>query len=72
MKRCTPPCFQNEPVLNIVACRLSPPIAPPSPPSFLSALPFRYNVATDCLGAGVRVGGEEADGHQYGVDNSVS
>ncbi|CAM9939140.1 unnamed protein product [Ectocarpus sp. 6 AP-2014] len=32
---------------------------------------FRYNVGTDCMGAGVRLGGWEVDGHQYGVGNSV-
>ncbi|CAN0413449.1 unnamed protein product, partial [Scytosiphon promiscuus] len=32
---------------------------------------FRYNVGSDCLGAGVRLGGWEVDGHQYGVGNSV-
>ncbi|CAN0370532.1 unnamed protein product [Pylaiella littoralis] len=32
---------------------------------------FRYNVGSDCVGAGVRLGGWEIDGHQYGVNNSV-
>ncbi|CAM9793899.1 unnamed protein product [Ectocarpus fasciculatus] len=32
---------------------------------------FRYNVGTDCMGAGVRLGGWEVDGHQFGVGNSV-
>lgn len=32
----------------------------------------RNNVGSDCLGAGVRMGGGEVDGRQYGVGNSVS
>ncbi|CAM9939244.1 unnamed protein product [Ectocarpus sp. 6 AP-2014] len=32
---------------------------------------FRYNVGSECTGAGVRLGGWEVDGHQYGVNNSV-
>ncbi|CBN79456.1 FirrV-1-B30 precursor [Ectocarpus siliculosus] len=32
---------------------------------------FRYNTASDCLGVGVRIGGWEADGHEYGQDNSI-
>lgn len=30
------------------------------------------NAGSDCLGAGVRLGGREVDGFQYGVGNSVS
>ncbi|CAM9985331.1 unnamed protein product, partial [Pylaiella littoralis] len=32
---------------------------------------FRYNSGTRCLGAGVRLGGWEVDGYQYGVGNDV-
>ncbi|CAN0213793.1 unnamed protein product, partial [Hapterophycus canaliculatus] len=32
---------------------------------------FRFNKAADCLGVGVRVGGWEVDGYEYGQDNSV-
>ncbi|CAM9617951.1 unnamed protein product [Ectocarpus sp. 12 AP-2014] len=32
---------------------------------------FRYNVGTNCMGAGVRLGGWKVNGHQYGVGNSV-
>jgi len=32
---------------------------------------IRYNSASNCAGAGVRVGGWEIDGYAYGVDNSV-
>ncbi|CBJ32749.1 FirrV-1-B30 precursor [Ectocarpus siliculosus] len=32
---------------------------------------FRNNAGSDCLGAGVRLGGWEVDGFQYGVGNSV-
>lgn len=31
----------------------------------------RYNIGSECLGAGVRLGGHEVGGHQYGVGNSV-
>ncbi|CAM9649445.1 unnamed protein product [Ectocarpus sp. 4 AP-2014] len=32
---------------------------------------FRNNAGSDCLGTGVRLGGWEVDGFQYGVGNSV-
>ncbi|CAM9959372.1 unnamed protein product, partial [Hapterophycus canaliculatus] len=32
---------------------------------------FRFNTAEICLGAGVRLGGHEIDGFEYGVDNHV-
>lgn len=31
-----------------------------------------YNIATDCIGAGVRLGGDKVKGHQFGSGNSVS
>ncbi|CAM9513423.1 unnamed protein product, partial [Ascophyllum nodosum] len=33
---------------------------------------FRYNKATDCVGAGVRLGGDTVKGYTYGTGNSVS
>ena len=30
-----------------------------------------YNTGSNCLGAGVRLGGHEVDNHQYGAGNSV-
>lgn len=30
------------------------------------------NHASECLGVGVRIGGWEVDGHEYGRDNNVS
>eukprot|EP00903_Cladosiphon_okamuranus_P016219 g14966.t1 len=32
---------------------------------------FRYNTADQCLGAGIRLGGHNIDGFQFGVDNHV-
>lgn len=35
------------------------------------AFPFRYNKATNCLGAGVRLGGWDVDGYAHGQGNNV-
>lgn len=32
---------------------------------------IRNNIIVDAEGAGVRLGGHEVDGYQYGVDNEV-
>eukprot|EP00752_Nemacystus_decipiens_P014698 g13091.t1 len=32
---------------------------------------FRNNHASECVGVGVRIGGWEVDGHEYGRDNSI-
>ena len=51
------------PRLHSVVTRV---MAPASPPS------TRFNNVSDCEGAGVRLGGWEKGGHQYGQNNSVS
>jgi len=35
-------------------------------------LSSRYNTASDCLGVGLRIGGWEVDGYEYGRDHNVS
>ena len=52
-------------------------LTPPPPPLFTCRIGYcrlslRFNNVSFCEGAGVRLGGWEIDGHQYGQNNSVS
>lgn len=78
---CFPSLFYNIGVLfaaprNVLFCpraqRANTKQPPPPLNSPSSCITLSNNEATNCKGAGVRLGGEHEHGHRYGVGNSVS